>query len=133
MRLSIVSVSASSTTRNTNTPLGASFPIQTPMMNAAEGRRITEVCGVKETHCNHLQICSFKAQFLAAQKAVDEVRFDTGDRSFVNLRDISWIRPVSLECSYFSGKVPIMRDTVQNTALLAAQASAVRFMEDSIP
>ena len=84
------------------------------------------MCGVKETqctHCNHLQVCSFKAQF----------RFDTGDRSFVNLRDISWIRPVSLECSYFSGKVPIMRDTVQNTALLAAQASAVRFMEDSIP
>ena len=94
------------------------------------------MCGVKETqctHCNHLQICSFKAQFLAAQKAVDEVTVSTGDRSFISLRDISWIRPVSLECSYFSGKVPIMRDTVQNTALLAAQASAVRFMEDSIP
>ena len=40
------------------------------------------MCGVKETqctHCNHLQICSFKAQFLAAQKAVDEVTVSTGD------------------------------------------------------
>lgn len=50
------------------------------------------MCGVKETqctHCNHLQICSFKAQFLAAQKAVDEVTVSTGDRSFISLRDIS--------------------------------------------
>ena len=92
------------------------------------------MCGVKETqctHCNHLQVCSFKAQFLAAQKAVDEVTVGTGDRSFINLRDISWIRPVSLECSYFSGKVSTMRnDVAQSAGLLAAQASAVRFMED---
>lgn len=43
---------------------------------------MTEVCGVKETqctHCNHLQVCSFKAQFLAAQKAIDEVTVGTGD------------------------------------------------------
>lgn len=95
---------------------------------------MTEVCGVKETqctHCNHLQVCSFKAQFLAAQKAIDEVTVGTGDRSFINLRDISWIRPVSLECSYFSGKVPIMRnDSAQTAALQATQASALRFMED---
>lgn len=130
MRLSIVSVSASSTTRNTNIPLGASFPIQTPMMNAAEGRRITEVCGVKETHCNHLQVCFLKAQFLAAQKAVDEVTVSTGDRSFISLRDISWIRPVSLECSYFSGKMPVMRDVAQSATLAAERASALRFMED---
>lgn len=94
------------------------------------------MCDVKETqctHCNHLQVCSFKAQFLAAQKAVDEVTVGTGDRSFINLRDISWIRPVSLECSYFSGKVPVMRDVAQSVALAAERASAGRFMEDPIP
>lgn len=103
------------------------------MMNAAEGRRITEVCGVKETqctHCNHLQICSFKAQFLAAQKAVDEVTVSTGDRNLISLRDISWIRPVSLECSYFSGKMPVMRDVAQSATLAAERASALRFMDD---
>lgn len=92
--------------------------------------------GVKETQCtrcNHLQVCSYKVQFLAAQKAVDDVTVSTGDRSFINLRDISWIRPVSLECSYFSGKASVMRDAAQSAALTAAQAPAVRFMEDPIP
>ena len=91
------------------------------------------MCGVKETqctHCNHLQICSFKAQFLAAQKAVDEVTVSTGDRSFISLRDISWIRPVSLECSYFSRKMPVMRDVAQSATLAAERASALRFMDD---
>lgn len=91
------------------------------------------MCGVKETqctHCNHLQICSFKAQFLAAQKAVDEVTVSTGDRSFISLRDISWIRPVSLEYSYFSGKMPVMRDVAQSATLAAERASALRFMDD---
>lgn len=94
------------------------------------------MCGTKETqcsHCNHLQVCSFKTQFLAAQKAVDKVTVGTGDRSFINLRDISWIRPVSLECSYFSGKMPIMRDVAQSAALAAERTSAGRFMEDPIP
>lgn len=92
--------------------------------------------GVKETqctHCNHLQVCSFKVQFLAAQKAVDEVTVGTGDRSFINLRDISWIRPVSLKCSYFSGKVSTMRDAAQSAAFAAERASDGRFMEDPIP
>lgn len=92
--------------------------------------------GVKETqctHCNHLQVCSFKVQFLAAQKAVDKVTVGTGDRSFINLRDISWIHPVSLECSYFSGKATTMRNAAQSAALMATPASAVGFMEDPIP
>lgn len=88
--------------------------------------------GVKETqctNCNHLQVCSFKEQFLAAQKAVDEVTIDTGGHSFINLHDISWIRPVSLKCSYFSGKVPVMRDVAKSMALSAERASTLRFME----
>ena len=89
--------------------------------------------GTKETqcsHCNHLQVCSFKDQFLAAQKAVDNVRVGIGDHSIINLRDISWIRPVSLECSYFSGKMPVMRDVAQSATLAAERASALRFMDD---
>lgn len=48
--------------------------------------------GVKETACTscvHLKVCSYKTQFLAAQKAVDNLTIGTGDR----LSDISWIRP----------------------------------------
>ncbi len=94
---------------------------------------MTEVCGVKETqctHCSHLQVCSYKEKYLDAQKAVDNIMVHTGDRSSIYLRDISWIRPVLLECSYFSGKAPVMRDTMQSAALTAAQASGLRFMED---
>lgn len=82
------------------------------------------------TRCNHLQVCSYKEQFLAAQKAVDNVTVITGNRSFVNLRDISWIQPIKLECSYFSGKTSTMKGTAQSAALTAAQAPALRFMED---
>ena len=65
--------------------------------------------GSKETqcsHCDHLQVCSFKAQFLAAQKAVDKVTVGTGDRS-ITLRTslegrygcTSWLRRLSLRKS----------------------------------
>ena len=82
------------------------------------------------THCVHREVCSHKERFLSAQKAVDEFTVSYADREFIRLRDIPWIKPVKLECSYFSGRFPVMRESVQTAALLAAQAPAVKFMED---
>lgn len=70
------------------------------------------MCGVKETqcsHCDHLQVCSFKEQFLAAQKAVDDVRVGLGDRGVKYLRDFDWIKPISLECTYFTPRKAMPR------------------------
>ena len=65
--------------------------------------------GVNETqctYCGHRHVCSYKVQFLTAQKAVDRVSVSIGDGSFINLSDISWIQPVHLTCSFCSGKEP---------------------------
>ena len=35
-------------------------------------------------NCEHRKVCSFKEQFLNAQKAVDEVTVHTGDKSIKN-------------------------------------------------
>lgn len=61
------------------------------------------------TRCDHLQVCSLKDQFLAAQKTVDEVSVGVGDRAIKNLRDFDWIKPVKLECVHFSEKRPVVR------------------------
>mgnify|MGYP001060930164 CR=1 FL=1 len=63
--------------------------------------------GVKETccsHCDHLQVCSLKKEFQAAQKAVDDVCVSLGDRKMKNLRDFDWIKPVELTCIHFTEK-----------------------------
>lgn len=88
------------------------------------------MCGVKETqcsHCDHLQVCSYKEQFLAAQKAVDDVCVSLGDRKMKNLRDFDWIKPVMLECIYFSKKKPTRREDAEaNCARSAAyEASGI--------
>ena len=44
--------------------------------------------GVNETqctYCDHRHVCSYKEQFLAAQKAVDEVSVSIGDGSYIKL------------------------------------------------
>lgn len=89
------------------------------------------MCGVKETqcsHCDHLQVCSYKEQFLAAQKAVDEVRVQIGDSVAKKpLNSFEWIRPVSLECIHFSKQKPTMRGEAEvNCARSAAyEASGI--------
>ena len=89
------------------------------------------MCGVKETqcsHCDHLQVCSYKEQFLAAQKAVDEVRVQIGDSVAKKpLNSFEWIRPVSLECIHFSKQKPTMRSEAEvNCARSAAyEASGI--------
>lgn len=65
--------------------------------------------GVKETcciWCSHKDVCQYKAEYLAAQSAVDEVsvrRPSKDDESIgsIRLRDIPWIEPVELKCTHF--------------------------------
>lgn len=69
--------------------------------------------GVKETlcsHCGHLQVCSLKKEFIAAQQAVDNVCVSLGDRAMKDLRDFDCIKPVKLECIHFAAKQPTQRD-----------------------
>lgn len=47
-------------------------------------------------NCEHRKVCSFKEQFLNAQKAVDEVTVHTGDKSIKYLRNFDWIKRVEL-------------------------------------
>ena len=70
--------------------------------------------GVKETrcaNCEHRKVCSFKEQFLNAQKAVDEIAVHTGDKSIKYLRDFDWIKRVELECVHFIPTKSMLRET----------------------
>ncbi len=84
------------------------------------------------THCGHLQVCSFKEQFLKAQKAVNEVTVGVGDRGIKYLRDFDWIKRVKLECKYFVAKRQTTLDTsAENQASgIAPCTSEGKFMED---
>nr|DAP19057.1 MAG TPA: hypothetical protein [Caudoviricetes sp.] len=65
--------------------------------------------GVKETlcaRCSHREVCSLKAEFLAAQEAIDEAilhreRRDDGAVSMIRIRDIKYIEPVELCCRHY--------------------------------
>ncbi len=63
------------------------------------------------TRCEHRKVCSFKEQFLNAQKAVDEVTVHTGDKSSKYLRDFDWIKRVELECVHYIPMKPLLRET----------------------
>lgn len=62
--------------------------------------------GVKEAlcaRCSHREVCSLKAEFLAAQEAIDEAilhreRRDDGAVSMIRIRDIE---PVELCCRHY--------------------------------
>ena len=65
--------------------------------------------GVKETqctHCGHREVCSLKAEFLEAQKAVDEVYVsrsceDGKKVAMINIHNIKYIKPVELRCKHY--------------------------------
>ena len=65
--------------------------------------------GVKETpctHCEHREVCSLKAEFLEAQKAIDEVYVsrsceDGKKVAMIRVRDIKYIEPVELRCNHY--------------------------------
>lgn len=60
--------------------------------------------GVKETLCTscvHREICSKKEEYLAAQTAVDEVFVKKNEMIGDYLRNMTWIRPVQLQCTHY--------------------------------
>jgi len=61
------------------------------------------------TRCDHFPVCSLKEQFIAAQKAVDDVNVPLGGNSTKGLRHFDWIKPVELVCVHFSEKKPTLR------------------------
>ena len=55
--------------------------------------------------CVHCEVCSKKEEYMAAQTAVDNLRFgETGTSTGVYLRNIPWIRQVQLQCTYHMTK-----------------------------
>lgn len=91
--------------------------------------------GSKETlcsHCEHLQVCSLKAEFIAAQQAVDNVCVNLGDRKMKNLRDFDWIKAVNLECVHFISKRSTIRGALSDNQArgIALCATEGKFMED---
>lgn len=73
--------------------------------------------GVKETcctRCSHRDVCQYKAEYLEAQHAVDEVnvRLESKDENsvrMIRLRDIPWIEPVELKCKHFQQNTGTVR------------------------
>lgn len=59
---------------------------------------------VKETLCTscvHHEVCSKKEEYLAAQKAVDNLFVKKNDVIGNYLNTMTWIRPVQLQCIYY--------------------------------
>ena len=90
--------------------------------------------GCKETlcsHCGHLQVCSLKEQFIAAQEAVDNVQVSLGDHTMKDLRSFDWIKPVMLECIHFTKRRPTERDiSEQNQTHAIISEPGRKFMEN---
>lgn len=80
--------------------------------------------GTMCANCSHRDVCSLKDQFIAAQKAVDEVSVNLGcdgnKMSFKRLRDFNWIKRVKLECTNF-----IEKRTVRETHSIPAISDGI--------
>lgn len=50
--------------------------------------------------CTHREVCSYKKIYIEAQKSVNNVNVISDD-SFIRLKDITWIRPVTLQCIHY--------------------------------
>lgn len=78
-------------------------------------------CGCKETlctNCSHREVCSFKDQFLEAQKAVDNIEVsrpsaEINSISLIRLSNISWIKPVELVCKHYTKTSPQIKENVR--------------------
>lgn len=73
---------------------------------------------VKETLCTscyHREVCRFKDVFLEAQNQADNIYINdkTGPAiQIIYLRDIPWLKPVNLACTYYIRKeisTPVFR------------------------
>lgn len=76
---------------------------------------------VRETlcmSCYHREVCQYKALFLEAQKEIDDayINEETGPaRQIVYIRDIPFLKPVELKCTYYIRKeisIPTLREGV---------------------
>ena len=68
--------------------------------------------GVKETICSgcvHLQVCSLRNDMLSAMSSINNMEVSLGDNRMVYLRDIPWIKPISLQCIHYLRKEAIKR------------------------
>ena len=64
--------------------------------------------GVKETACTtctHREVCKYKDEFLAAQKAVDDTFMNLLNGERKRLVNISYIKPVELKCKFYRKEV----------------------------
>lgn len=57
------------------------------------------------THCIHREVCSLKEEFLKAQTAANgisvNIGVDGGKYVYRELRQMTYIRPVQLECVHY--------------------------------
>lgn len=65
-----------------------------------------EVKETKCTRCGHREVCSLKAEFLEAQKEINEVYIsrhceDGKKASMIRISDIKYIEPVELQCKHY--------------------------------
>ena len=76
---------------------------------------------VRETlcmSCYHREVCKHKSLFLEAQKEADNIYIneETGPaRQIVYIRDIPFLKPVELKCTYYIRKeisIPTLREGV---------------------
>lgn len=61
------------------------------------------------TTCIHREVCSMKESYLAAVDAVDNMKVNFDDGSVQYLHNMTWIRPVRLECRYYTAPALTVR------------------------
>lgn len=70
-------------------------------------------------NCIHQEVCSFTKEFLAAQKAIDNLTITLDEYigpngrevEMKNLRNFTWIKRVKLECAHFTSKKMMRQDS----------------------
>ncbi len=58
----------------------------------------------KETECCasvHCPVCAHKKDFQAARNAVKNILVPLDNGGLMRFQDMSWIRPLNVECGYF--------------------------------
>lgn len=61
------------------------------------------------TTCIHREVCSKKESYIAAVNAVNYLKVYFDDSSVQYLRNMTWIRPIRLECDYYSAPALTVR------------------------
>ena len=54
------------------------------------------------TTCAHRDVCKYKADFLKAQAAVNDVTVSLDGNRLMRLRDMKWIPAVMLRCDHYT-------------------------------